>query len=106
MACDGHDFVGRRAAFCQSSCGRFADAVGRVVGKIGLIAPVAEFVSKSCRRERSSLFGHKERQMRRGCSDNDFRKVWVQWDVAIDRISMLVLCLTVSKPTIANVLRT
>ena len=102
MACDGHDFVGRRATFRQSSCSSFTQAVRRAVGKIGLIAPVAKFVSKSCRRKRSSLFGHKERQMRRGCSGNDLRKVWMQWDVAIDRISMLVLCLSVSNATIAE----
>jgi len=40
--------------------------------------------------------------MRRGCSGNDLRKVWMQWDVAIDRISMLVLCLSVSNATIAE----
>jgi len=64
MACDGHDFVSRRAAFRQSSYSGFAQAVRRAVGKIGLIAPIAKFVSESRRRERSTLFGHKEGQMR------------------------------------------
>src|SRR5262249_44235089 len=105
MAGDGHDFVSGRAAFRESSCSSFAQAVRRAVGKIGLIAPIAKFISESCRGERSSCYGHEECQMRRGCSGNDLCKVCVQWDVAIDRTSMLVLCLTVSKPTIANMLR-
>src|SRR6266481_3786531 len=104
MASDGHDFVSRRATFRQSSCCSLSQAVRRAVRKIGLIAPVAKFVSEPCGRKRSALFGHKERQMRRGRSGNDLRKVWVQRDVAIDRASMLVLCLSVSKPAIANVL--
>src|SRR5215813_2522751 len=105
MACDGHDFVSRRATFRQSSCSSFTQAVRRAVGKIGLIAPVAKFVSESCRRKRSSLLGDKEREMRRGRSGNDLGKVCVHWDVAIDWISMLVLRLAVSNATITDVLR-
>src|SRR5262245_45608326 len=105
MARDGHDFVSRRATFRQSSCSGFTQAVRRAVRKICLITPVAKFVSKSGRRKRSSLFGDKERQMRRGCSGNDLRKILVKWDVAIDRVSVLVLCLAVSKPAITDVLR-
>src|SRR5215475_1862525 len=105
MAGDGHDFVSGRAAFRQSSCSSFAQAVRRAVGKIGLIAPIAKFISESCRGERSSCFGHEECQMRRGCSGNDLSKILVKWDVAIDRVSVLVLCLAVSNATITDVLR-
>src|SRR5947209_18988822 len=76
----------------------------RAVRQISLAAPILELIAETVRCERLAVFSNQQRHVADLRRVNARLEVGVQRDIAVDRVTMLVLCLPKLHSASANVL--